>query len=252
MEKFLAFFGILLLGMGTGTPAFPERLHIAIDDYPPFEYEEHGVAKGIGTQVVEAVLKEADLQADFTLYPFARAYSMVTQGEEPVLYYSLVRTPQREALVQWVGVVAPAEQVLLGLKGRHFQISSPDDLKKYSIGTVLEDIVDQHLRSREAALGLHLDRAASYENNIKKLMRGRFDTWGGNRLVGLYLLERLGHRRSEVQVVYEFKELQGEYYLVANKTVPGAIVRQLQAAFAKIHADGTYQKIIREYLEDPE
>jgi polar amino acid transport system substrate-binding protein len=227
--------------------AFSEPLKVIMDYYPPFSYEEKGEIKGISTQVVKAVLKEAGMETAIKQYPFARAYQM-TQKEENVFEYCVARTPEREKLFQWVGVVGPAIQAILALKDRDIRIEKMEDLKKYSIGTVLEDVIDQHLRKHEQQLGLKLDRVADYELNMNKLFMKRFDLCGMNKLVGMYLAKKLGHSENDIKSVYTIEELTGDYYLVTGLKTPSETVKKLSAAFESVHSNGTYQKIIDGYF----
>jgi len=227
--------------------AFGQALKVIMDYYPPFSYEEKGEIKGICTQVVKAVLKEAGMETAIKQYPFARAYKM-TQKEENVFEYCVVRTPERENLFQWIGVVGVAEQGLLALKDKDIRIEKMEDLIKYSIGTVLEDVVDQYLRKHGQGLGLKLDRVADYELNMNKLFMKRFDLCGMNKLVAMYLAKKLGHSENDIKSVYTIEELTGEYYLVTGLKTPPETVKKLRAAFETIHSNGTYQKIIDGYF----
>lgn len=240
------FFFVVLFALLLKTEVYSsEVLVILYDPYPPYEYEENGEAKGVGIEVVKAALKKANLKAEFKLYPFARAYKMVTEGERQVFYLSLARTPERERLVQWVGVVAPSTQALLSLNKRKIQISSYEDLKKYTIGVVTEDIVDQHLRSFEKSHSLKLERVPTYKQNANKFLMERIDLWGGNELVAHYYANQMSHEKNLFNVAWEFKELRTDYYLVANRAVRREVFDALQLGFQKIHADGTYKKIIQ-------
>jgi len=120
------------------------------------------------------------------------------------------------------------------------------------VGTVIEDIVDQYLRKNQEKFGMKLDRVTSYEDNVHKLMKGRFDLLGMNKDVSFYLLGKLGYSRNDVKIVYVLNELKNDYYLVASKAVPAEIVKKLRAAFEKIHGNGTYQKIVDEYFKGME
>jgi len=227
--------------------AFGQALKVIMDYYPPFSYEEKGEIKGISTQVVKAVLKEAGMETAIKQYPFARAYK-TTQKEENVFEYCVARTPEREKLFQWVGVVAVAEHGLLALKDRDIRIEKPEDLNKYSIGTVMEDVVDQYLRKHEQKLGLKLDRVADYELNVNKLFKKRFDLCGMNKLAAMYLAQKLGHSADDIGLVYAIGELTAEYYLVTGLKTPPETVKKLSAAFETVHSNGTYQKIIDGYF----
>lgn len=237
----------LLFGWSAAIAAEP--LRITLDPYPPFEYAENGEAKGIGSEVVKAALQEAELEATFTEYPFVRAYNMLKANQEAIFYYSLARTPERESLFQWIGVVASATHGLLALKDKAVTIEKLEDLKHYTIGSTNEDVVDQYLLARKEQLGLQLDRHASYETNIKKLFGKRVDVWAGNHYAGLYLAEKLGHRADDLKIVYTFDELQADYYLAASLSTPAETIEKLRAAFEKIHSDGTYDNIVNAYFE---
>jgi len=243
---------IAMVWMCLSTGALAEPLQMTLDYYPPFEYEENGEPKGIGTEVVKAVLKEAGMEAEFKQYPFARAYKMVTEGKKPVFYYSLVRTPERESLVQWIGIVASAEQTLLAKKDKDIRIEKLEDVKNYSVGTIIDDVVDQYLLKNQEKFGLKIDRASEYEQNIHKLMKERFDLVGVNKFVTYYLLEKLGYKKDDVKVVYVLNDLKSDYYLAASKAVPAEIVTKLQAAFEKVHTTGIYQKIVDQYFGSPD
>lgn len=227
--------------------AFGQSLKVIMDYYPPFSYEEKGEIKGISTQVVRAALKEAGIESAIRQYPFARAYRM-SQKEENVFEYCVVRTPEREKLFQWIGGVGVAEQGLLALKDRDIRIEKIEDLSKYSIGTVLEDVIDQYLRKHEQKLGLKLDRVADYELNVNKLFMKRFDLCGMNKFVAMYLAKKLGHSENDIKSVYTIGELTGEYYLVTGLKTSPETVKKLRAAFETVHRNGTYQKIVDEYF----
>lgn len=245
MKKALCLTGMFIIVCWNS--AFCEPLKIIMDDYPPFSYEEKGEIRGISTQVVRAVLKAAGTESEIRQYPFARAYQM-TQQEESVFEYCVARTPEREKLFQWIGVVGPATQVLFALKDRDIRIENMEELSRYTVGTVFEDVVDQYFRKHEQKLGIRADRVANYELNVNKLFMKRFDLCGMNKLVGIYLAKKLGHSETDIKAVYTIDELTGEYYLVTGLKTPAETVKKLRTAFENIHKNGTYQKIIDGYF----
>ncbi len=56
---------------------------------------QNGRITGLATEVLQAVLKEGNIQS----MPWARACELA-QGPETVLIYSITRTPAREKLVK--------------------------------------------------------------------------------------------------------------------------------------------------------
>lgn len=229
-------------------PVFGETLQIAMDYYPPFSYEENGEIKGLSTEVVKAVIREAGMKAVIKQYPFARAYKM-TQQHENIFEYCVVRTPEREPLFKWVGIVGSATQGIFALKDKDINIGKPEDLGKYRIGTVIEDVVDQYLTARKDKLGLKLDRISSYKSNMKKLLTGRVELWAGNELVGFYLAKELGYAKTDINAVYRIEELTAHYYLATGQKTSDKLVQKLRAAFETVRKNGTYQKIVDSYFK---
>lgn len=247
MKKAFCIIGILIIVLCSLTGAWADDIKVIMDYYPPFSYEENGEIKGVSTLIVRAALKEAGIETTITQYPFTRAYQMTQQGEN-IFEYCVVRTPEREKLFQWVGVVGPAYQSLFSLKDRNIKIEKIEDLSPYTIGTVFDDVVDQHLRKFEQQYKLKLDRVADYELNVNKLFLKRVDLCGINELVGLYLAQKLGHSEQDMKVVHTFEELTGEYFLVTGLKTPAPMVEKMRAALQKVHDNGTYKKILDEYF----
>ncbi|MCP4347410.1 MAG: transporter substrate-binding domain-containing protein [Desulfobacterales bacterium] len=238
---------VLVVVLFSGS-AFGQKLQIAMDYYPPFSYEENGEIKGLSTLVVRAALKQAGMEAIIKQYPFARAYNM-TQKTENIFEYCVVKTPERTLLFKWVGIVGPAVQTIFAPKDKNIKIDKPEGLKGYRIGTVIEDVVDQYLSARKDKLGLQLDRVSSYKSNMKKMLTGRVDLWGGNKLVGYYLAKELGYSEDAIKPVYIIDELTDHYYLVTGLKTSDKLVQKIRKAFETIHNNGTYQKIVDEYFK---
>ncbi len=246
-RRFYCYLAIHIIAVFSPKFLSADPLEIVMDYYPPFSYEEQGVAKGICTDVVNAVLRQIKRQAIISQLPFARAYKKTMEGKG-VYEYCVVRTPEREKLFQWVGVVGPAEQALIAKKTKKVKLNDIFQLKKYRIGLVVEDVVDQYLSKYEERYNLRIERVPSYEVNMKKLLNDRIDIWGGNLHVGFYLIKKLGKKMNDYEVVYNIDSLKGEYYLVTGIRTSKADVLKLQEGFKKVHSSSFYQDIVNRYL----
>lgn len=71
---------------------------------PGIYLDETGNAVGPTVQLVQALVTRMDQQAVYYLLPWARAFLRAQQTPRSVLFET-VRTPEREALFQWVGPV---------------------------------------------------------------------------------------------------------------------------------------------------
>lgn len=229
--------------------AFAQEVKIVTENYPPYNYEENGKVKGVSTEIVRAVLKEMGLNIKITVYPWARTYRLAL--EEPnTLIYSIARTPEREHKFKWVGVIAPADQVLLSLKERtDIKLNNLDDTRKYKIGTVRDDVIEHHLLSNGFKVGKNIDRCNNYNSNIKKLLRKRIDLCAIGKLVGYNILRKIGHEPGDtVKQVYRFDVLSEGVNMAFQKDTPDEVVNKFRRGLEKIKENKTYDKILSKYF----
>lgn len=231
-------------------PALGQEIQIVTENYPPYNYEENGEIKGVSTEIVKAVLKEMGLDIQIRVYPWARAYQMAL--EEPgTLIYSIGRTPEREDKFKWVGFIAPADQILLSLKERtDIKLNRLDDIRKYKVGTVRDDLIEHHLIQNGFKPGKNIDQCSSYATNVRKLLFKRTDVCAIGKLVGYDILRKMGLEPSDiVQEAYHFDSLSNGVSMAFQKDTSDEILEKFRKALETIKHNKTHDKILSEYLK---
>lgn len=237
----------LCCGLGAAMAAGP--VPVLTEEFPPYNYTDQGRITGLGTEVVEAVLKELGLQGSFQSMPWARAYETAinTPG---VLLYSIVRTPEREKSFKWVGVIAPADYRLFALAGRDIRLTSLEDAKRWQIGTVQQTVGEQFLLAQGFQKGMNLQTSVRNELNYDKLRQGRIDLWIMNRLTAYELVRQAGYVPDKaLQDVLRIEALssQGGYYMAFGVQTPDALVEQFRKGLRAIVRNGAYDRIQRKW-----
>lgn len=73
-----------------------EPLHFVSEDLPPYHFkDENGQPKGALVDIVKALAKEARVNYTIELYPFSRAFYLL-KNKPNVLMFSLLKSPSRE------------------------------------------------------------------------------------------------------------------------------------------------------------
>ncbi len=90
--------GVLLLG--SCMPVLAAELRLFTEEYRPLSYSEKGKLTGMAVEVVEQLVEQTGQATHIELLPWARGYHLA-QREANVGLFSMVRTPEREALFQW-------------------------------------------------------------------------------------------------------------------------------------------------------
>ena len=225
-----------------------EPVRVLTEEFPPYNYTENSRITGLSTEVVEAVFKELGLQGQYQSMPWARAYetARTTPG---VLIYSIGRTPERDKLFKWVGVIAPTVYYLYGHPGRSYRVDSLEAAKNYQIGTVNEDVGEQFLVKHGFVKGKNLQSSVKYEHNYEKLKAGRVDLWIMSELTASYLARQAGDDpRQTLSKVYRIPELSSEgYYMAFGAQTPDATVESFRKALDALRSNGTYDRLQRKW-----
>lgn len=235
-------------------PPLPFQLpHIKIvtEEFPPYNYTKDGKLKGFSTDIIREVCREVGIHnPDIKVYPWIRAYKLAMENPN-TLIFTISRTSVREPLFKWSGALVPVNSYLYAKASNHtLTINSLAEAKTKRIGTVRGTGRSQYLRSQGFKQGINLFTVNSYEQNFKKLMKGRIDLWAANELNLYYLLTH--HYNTSPSVVRRvFKVDTGQQMEMAfGKQTDDRVVNIFKNALQTIKNNGTYDRVFQEHFPD--
>ncbi len=244
-QKYCAFiiiFHFVLLpsiGATQQSPVYTEPL-------APVHFEDNGKIKGIATEVVREIFKEAELEANFEIYPWKRAYqkTLSTNGS---FIFTINRTNKREPLFKWIGPILSKKTYLYKMKDRKdIDINSYNDAKKYTTAVILGHSLTINLLDRGFREGSELITTPNKKVQIKVFLKGRSDLVTGNQYTIYQSLKAEGYSMKDVEPVLFISD-RG-YYLGANLNTDDEIVARLQEANEKVQRSGIVEEIIAKYI----
>ena len=217
------------------------------EQYPPYNFEQDNKLQGTAVDTLTLMLQRVgsrQTREDIQLLPWARGYKRAL-SEPNTCLFTTTRTEEREELFKWVGPLRAAKDVLIARKDRNIKIDSLEDIKKYKIGTIRDDIAELYLINAGISVD-NMESVAETILNIKKLNRGRIDLWAYGEDGAMWELKANGFNPVE----YESVRVIGskDIYFAFNKDTPDAVIQTLQAALDSLKNDGEYQKILDRYL----
>ncbi|MBA1244403.1 substrate-binding periplasmic protein [Pseudomonas japonica] len=226
------------------------EIEVVTEEMPPYNMTENGKVTGFSTDIVQAVMKEAGIDAPIQVMPWARAYDRALSVPN-VLIYSIARTPEREALFQWVGPIAPTNWYLYSLAERPVTLHSLDDARGQKIATVNMDVGQQFLLSRGFKMGTELQSTSRYENNYRMLKIEHVGLWISNELNAIYLMRQNGDDPERALVrslpLPELSSPEGLSLAFSKGTSP-AIVERFKKALNTVRQNGTYEALMHKWL----
>jgi polar amino acid transport system substrate-binding protein len=241
--------GVMLL---SSIAAAQQPFTIMTESNPPFNFEKDGEVHGISADLLLLVMEKAGhpvKRSDIQIMPWPRAYQEVQEKPGTVLF-SMARTEQRENLFKWMG---PIQELTIGLvapKSKKIVINTPDDAKKYRIGTIRDGAPEQLAITAGFDESL-LDRIADPVLNIKKLAADRIDMFAFNVPAIFYMMIQEGMNPDDYEVVFPLKKTA--LYYAFHKDTDAAVIEKMNQALADLKKpDNTgqspYDQIIKKYL----
>lgn len=226
------------------------QVQVVTEELPPYNMTLDGRMTGMSTEVVQATLKEAGLSAPMQSMPWARAYDLALHDDN-VLIYSIARIPEREALFQWVGAIAPTRWYMYSYAARPIPLKSLEDAKAYQNGVVKQDVGELYLSARGFRSGINLQASNRRELNYEKLKSAHIDLWIANELNAIWLARQAGDDPAKTLVrALALPELGGDdgLYMAFSLKTPAPLVARLRQALQRIHENGTYAAIARKWM----
>ncbi|MCX6678047.1 MAG: transporter substrate-binding domain-containing protein [Methanothrix sp.] len=231
-----------------------EHMVYITEQFPPFNYQEEGMLKGISVDLLDRMQNRMDQdlnRSSIRLSAWDVGYQIALEKNNTVIF-STARLPERESSFKWVGPISPTRIVLFAMKDKAINIDSPEDLKKYRIA-VIQNSAEQLL-----AIKAGLDPTdLVVENNSNIIMKfledGTIDAWAYAEIPGMWLLNRYGIKTSQYKTIFYLGD-DFELYYAFNKDIPDSLVQAFQRALNQTKQEkdldgiSDYEKILYKYI----
>lgn len=184
------------------------------------------------------------------LLPWTNCYQRALENNNTAIFLT-ARLPQREQLFKWAGPIISGKYVLFARKDKNISITATEDLRKYKIGTIKDDVAVQLLLDKGLKKeDLMLETASA--PIIEMLDNGSIDAWAYNDITGIWQIQESGRNANDYRAAYTLGNF--EAYLAFNNKTPDSLVNSFQQAidYIKTHKDSSgvsdYDKILSRYI----
>ncbi len=239
----------LLFGFTSSAQAqFLQEIDWMSEHYPPFNYREDGIAKGIATDVLLEIFRRMDFKKDpkeIRFYPWARSYR-VLQQEPGTALYSMTFTEERSKMFRFVKPILFSTIDILAKKDRKLQIQSVEDMNQLKIGVIRDDVGEQLIRSLGVKDG-SIEASNFAKNMVQKLDLGRLDAIAYGEVNAKWNMRLVGIDPTQYESVYVLKK--AEMSFAFHKDTDPDLLQQLQKELDALHAEGFVEVAMKKYLE---
>jgi len=223
----------------------PEDLSYMTEHMPPFTFKENGKITGFSMKLLRLVWKQMGVEPQSVwMLPWARAYIKLKNEENAVLF-TISRSAHREHFFKWVcPITFGSRHVFLAKKERKIKISSLEDSKKYVIGTVIDDVVEQTL-IQNGFKESELHRVSSLIQNVQKLKQNRIDLIAQSEASINGVIIEYGFDPNLYESVYLIMQVQSCFAF--NPAVPDTLINKFQSALDQVRLSDEFLKMKEEF-----
>lgn len=222
----------LLLSLGLPATAAPERPAVDVLVYANpgvFDVGPKDQLSGDGVAVMQRLSDHAGVDLRLQVMPAMRALAVLPRSPGHCIV-GLPRTPDREALFRWVGVIASGAMALYARAGDTREVNSPEDLRQAVIVAQRASRPLAWLRDQ----GLQAYEVNDTSTGLRMLRAARVDYWLVNDVVGERAVRAAPQDRPRLVTTLG----RVDVYLACHRALPDEVAERLGAGLETLRREG--------------
>ncbi|MBE1301342.1 MAG: transporter substrate-binding domain-containing protein [Alteromonadaceae bacterium] len=211
--------------MSLSVELIAQDYRVLMEPSPPLQFMQDGAVSGEIYEIVSEAFEQANLSANYEMYPWARAYIMALTAHGDTFISNIARTPEREDSFQWVAVVHVYDFALISLQRLDF-VKSLSDMGKLSIAVQRKDVSYEYLKSK--GLGDNLFITADITESWELLSKGKVDFIVEDINILDEMSQKYLKQGQSIEFQLQLPEIKAEAWLAADLGVDIEIVNALK------------------------
>ncbi|MBU2979806.1 transporter substrate-binding domain-containing protein [Alteromonas sp. C1M14] len=218
-----------------------QTITVVTEASPPYHYlDKDGNVSGVATDQVKEILEEANINGEFMLYPWARAYDKAIRHPN-TLIYSMAKTSERDKAFYWIAKVSQFNLAVVGLadKKETKAFFADEIYQQHTFAVQRDDISYRWLIDKGLREGEELLVCADIHCSWSYLLRGVVDfIIEDPALIGPTAKE-MDVNPAALETYLMIPELAVDGYLAVNKKMDPVVVAQLKDAAQQLGFQST-------------
>ena len=209
----------------------------------PTSFMRDGRPDGLVVELVAGIQQRLGRPERVRIIPWTRANALA-KAEPNVVLAAVVRTPEREAILHFVGPVFTTRISAYAVKGRLDELQRKDPgLRKVRAGGQRASV----FVSLPRRMGYNVtDEVGTAETAAKMLMNRRFDLWFVAEELMPASMALAGYRPDAVELAFNLGV--NDVYFAFSKGTPAATIVAWADALRDMKRDGSFLRIHQKWL----
>jgi polar amino acid transport system substrate-binding protein len=219
------------------------ELRLYTEENPPINFSRDGQPDGLSVAAVRELLRRTGDSGTIHIVPWARGYRRA-QSRANVGLFVTVRTPEREALFQWVGPLLSTTSSFYARSGSGLHIDSLDDARQVAAIGVPRDWYSQQFLEGEGFSNLYL--VPKPHGMLEMVLHERIPMMVYEDQLLPSLTAELGRSMADLDRHYSF--MQSSSYIAFSRQTDARLVQRWQAALDDMRNDGSLARLQEQWL----
>ncbi|MCP3922289.1 MAG: transporter substrate-binding domain-containing protein [Desulfobacterales bacterium] len=223
--------------------ALANKLTIGYVNFPPYEYQEDGIPKGILVEIAKNIFNKANIEIHLKFLPFKRAFKMTKSGQIDGLF-NFYKTDVRIPFFDYTEPIIKNPLVFFVRKDSVLEYSKLEDLKGLKIGVMSGYTYGTRFDKNNL---FRREPTNSHDANFKKLILKRIDAYPCDNLVGIHVARR-NKLYAKVKILKKpLKVMDG--YIGFTKKKHLTTIKKINKIIMKMHSNSEIKHYIYNYIK---
>jgi len=199
-----------------------------------------GQIQGLMVDVIKAVGKEAGFEPKIEAVPFSALIPSLTSNKIDIISAAMFATPKRAQVVDFTRTVYSYGDALFVPASDTKAYRTREDLKGYVVGAEAGTVFAENLKN--SGLFKEVRVYTGISDILRDVSLGRIQAGFGDAPIVKY---ELAHDKDfHVRIVNTYQPVDVGHIAIAVRKGDTALLNQIDAALAKLEANGTIDKIV--------
>ncbi|HJP29649.1 MAG TPA: transporter substrate-binding domain-containing protein [Candidatus Latescibacteria bacterium] len=237
---------LLIISLCSVATGQDERITVVVDQaYPPYMYGPADSTQGLYPEMIRAIFDRAGVKAEIVGLPWERALARGREGTAAI--GGIYRNEERLQTLDYSDPIFEETLVLYVKKGSAFSFSGFGDLQGKVVGLNRGWSYGEDFDSIRKKGVFRTEEANDNLANFRKLIRGRIDCFIADELSASQIIHQQ-HLVDLVERAAQPAATNKAYVVLAKKTNKKAVLEKFNRALGAMRKDGTYERLIGEFL----
>ncbi len=204
----------------------------------PYTQVDDGKKSGLIVEIVKELFIRAKLDYQIEFVPIKRSI-IQTSYDNFSCVLPVARNQKREASFQWISPILITQYGLFSREHGSLPITTLADAKPYRIGSYLGSSISEYLIDQ----GFNVEVTNIDSQNVKKLIRGRFELWASDVVTAHKLMHEQKVQFGEPELIF-FTSISA---MACNLQIPKQQIQRLRLALESMYKDGFIDTVYHSY-----